>query len=126
MPRLTDIAIIKTGKQILPDTQKGLYALRRTLPQPELSLKNKLRTNLTIGDESKMKGFELPVESNGVYASWRKELEKAPKYDLYESKPLNQVKSTDKEDVENLMLSMKHNEWLKEINERIKRLRLKP
>ena len=125
MPMLTDIASVKIGKQQADNTLNGLLAIRRTMSQPELSLKNKLKTTLTVGDASKIYKFKLPAASNGVYASWRSELEKAPVHDLYESQPLNKVKDNTKEDVQNMILVRRHNEWLKEVDERIRRLKIK-
>lgn len=125
MPKLTDIATVKIGKQQAANTFNSLLAIRRTMPQPELSLKNKLKTTLTVGDTSKIQDFKLPAESNGVYASWRSELEKTPVHDLYESQPLNKVKDNTKEDVQDIMLVRRHKEWLKEVDERISKLNLK-
>lgn len=125
MPMLTDIATVKIGKQRAANTLNGLLAIRRTMPQPELRLKNKLKTTLTVGDTSKIQDFKLPSDSNGIYASWRSELEKTPVHDLYESQPLNQVKDTTKEDINSFLLDKKHNEWLKEVDERMKHLGFK-
>ena len=125
MPKLTDIATVKIGKQQAANTLNGLLAIRRTMPQPELSLKNKLKTTLTVGDTSKIHNFKLPAESNGVYASWRSELEKAPAHDSYQLQPLNKVQDHPTEPVHDMMLLRKHKEWLKEVDERIRKLKIR-
>lgn len=126
MPLLTDIATMKLGKQVVADTQKGMYALRRTLPQPELSLASKLRTSVTGGSEANLGKLSLPsTDSKGVYASWRSELERVPVYDLCEHKPLNQVKDTDKEDLQAFIRERRHKEWLEEVDARLKKLGFK-
>lgn len=115
MPKLTDIARMSIGKQSI-DIKKGLFEIRRSFPSPKLSVAEKLRTTVTVGNESKIKGFQIPEDSNGTFASWRKELEKEPIHDLYESQPLNKVKDTTNEDVDSMILEMKHKEWLEEID----------
>lgn len=125
MPRLTDIAVVKIGKEQASDALKGLYAFRRTMPQKELSLKNRLRTTLVIGDASKSGSIKLPSESKGTFASWRSNLEREPRYDLVESQPLNKVKDTTKEDIRALMLEMKHKKWLEEVDARMRKLGFK-
>lgn len=121
MPKLIDMAFVTVGKTRTADTQKALIEYSNRLQKP-LSLKNKMKVQLTVGDESKLvsiKGFE---DSNGIFASWCKELERVPKTDIYEFQPLNKVKTTDKEDIRNLDLEIKHKEWLKEVNERMEKL----
>lgn len=126
MPLLTDIAMIQLGKQVVTDTKKGMYALRGIMTQPELSLASKLRTSLTVGSEAKLGKLSLPsTNSKGVYASWRSELERTPVYDLCEHKPLNQVKDTDKEDLQAFIRERKHKEWLEEVDARLKKLGFK-
>lgn len=116
MPILTDIATVTIGKQKAPDALKALYAFRRTFPKPELNLNTKLRTTLVVGDASKLGTIKLPSESRGIFASWRSELEKVPVHDLYESQPLNTVKDNSSEDIDAMLLEMRHTEWLKEID----------
>ena len=121
MPKLIDIAFVTIGKTRAADTQKTLIEYSKKLTKP-LSLKNKMKVQLTVGDESKLvsiKGFE---ESKGIFASWCKELERAPKTDIYQPQPLNKVASTDAEDMRNLALEIKHKEWLQEVNERMEKL----
>ncbi len=126
MPKLTDIAIMKFGKTIIADTTRGMYTLRRQLPKEELSLANRLRTTVNIGNENNLKGLEHLAESKGVYASWRSELEREPHFDLCEKTPLNTVKDTTKEDFTDFILDIKHKEWLKAVDERMKKLGFKP
>ncbi len=123
MPLLTEIATIKFGKQVAENTKNGLYALRRTMPQSELSIANRLRTTVTIGSGANLGKVSVPLtESKGVYASWRSELERTPVYDLCEHKPLNQVKNTDNEDLQEFIRERRFNEWLEDIDAHLKKL----
>lgn len=125
MPRLTDIATFSIGKKTFADTREGIYALKKSFPEEELNFATRLRTHLQVGDVKPGTLSLPPSDSKGVYASWRSELEREPIYDLYRKTPLNQVKDTTHEDLNNFLLERKHREWLKEVDERIRRLQIK-
>lgn len=123
MPKLTEIARMTVAGKPVANAERGLYAYRRSLPQEELSIINKLRTSLNVGNADKITTFQQPAESNGIYASWRSELERTPKFDLCQKTPLNEVKDTTETDVSKLILDMKYQNWIQNVNERVKHIR---
>ena len=126
MPLLTEIATIKFGKQVAADTKKGMYELSNKMFRKETSIANKLRTSVAVGSEANLGTITLPsTESNGIYASWCSELERKPMFDLYESQPLNQIKNDDKKEFQEFLLEMRHKEWLKEVENKMKELGFK-
>ncbi len=123
MPSLLDIALVKVGKQSAADAQKALTTYSKNLYRPPLSMKNKLKTQINIGDESHMSKFIKPPESDGIFASWCKNLNRKPAEDLFEHQPLNQVKTNNnKAEIRQLELEIKHKNWLQEVKERMAKL----
>lgn len=126
MPGLLDIATVTVGKQRTANAENALLQYSRGLYRPPLSIKNKLKTQFYFGDESKLGKMVIPAESDGVFASWRKELNRQPAADVFELQPINKVKTpNDAEELKELELEIRHKEWLKEIDTRLKKLGFK-
>ena len=126
MPGLLDIATVTVGKQRTANAENALLQYSRGLYRPPLSIKNKLKTQFHFGDESKLGKMVIPAESDGVFASWRKELNRQPAADVFELQPINKVKTpNDAEELKELELEIRHKEWLKEIDARLKKLGFK-
>ena len=126
MPGLLDIARVSVGKQQAEDAQKALIQYSRTLYRPPLTIKNKLKTQINVGDESKLESFAAPSESDGIFASWRSELNRKPAVDYFERQPLNKVKVHDeKDDIKQLEREIKYRDWLKDVDARMRKLGFK-
>ncbi len=126
MPGLLDIARVSVGKHQAEDAQKALIRYSRTLYRPPLTIKNKLKTQVNIGDESCLKKFVAPPDSDGIFASWRKELNRKPAVDYFEHQPLNKVKVHDeKDDIKQLEREIKYRDWLKDVDARMRKLGFK-
>lgn len=87
-----------------------------------LLIKNQLKTKLNIGNAENLGKITLPSESEGIFASWNGQLNRQPKTDIFQSKPLNTVKKANNDDIQELLLEAKHKKWLEEVNSRIKKL----
>ena len=127
MPNLMDIAKISMNKVQVNTPYKALNsvidnnnATKKVTKQAELSLKNKLKTTVKIGNETQ--AYKMPEDSFGDFASWNKELEKTPKTDAFQTAPINKVKNNDKTDIKQEMLSYKVKEWLNKVDARISKL----
>lgn len=126
MPGLLDIARVITGKTPAADAQKALLTYSRELYRRPLSIKNKLRTQVTLGDESKIENFKIPAESEGVYAGWNLKMDRKPSVDFFEHRSLNQVKQNEiQDDIAGLELEIKHRDWLDGVKTRMKRMGFK-
>lgn len=122
MPKLIDIVGKMSVNNVLStNIDKSMYRLRAKLPQEELTVKNKLKTILQTNN-----GKPFSAESSGEFAGWRNELNKKPKYDFFESQPLNKIKvKNDKTNEMQIFKKMiKYNEWLRSVDERLKMLGL--
>ncbi len=126
MPLLTDIATVSIGKQRVADGAKGLFSIRRKFPNKELTLANRLRTTVTVADESNLGKLILPsTDSKGVFAGWCRELDKVTTNDLYKSEPLNKVKDTKADNLKKQMLEENLKIWLAEVKTRMEKLGFK-
>lgn len=126
MPLLMNIATVNIGKQKIADGAKGLFSIRRTLPNEKLTLANKLRTTVTVADESNLGKLILPsTDSKGIFAGWCRELDRVAANDLYKSEPLNKVKDTKADNLRKQMLEENYKNWLAEVNARMEKLGFK-
>ena len=116
MPQLIDL-VGKMSINNVPSKNigKSIKALRDRLPKEELTLENKLRTTFQVNS-----GKAFKTESSGLYAGWRDELNRVTSFDSFQRQPLNKVKTTDEEkEVKLLKKALKHQEWLKAVDERM-------
>ena len=123
---LTDIATMSIGKTKVNDVNKSLYSIARNLYREPLNVKNKLRTTLTIGNAENTGKIGMPSDCDGVFASWRNELNRQPKQDCFKLSPLNKVKkNSNNDDLKAAKKAFEYTQWLKEVDERMKNLGFK-
>ena len=129
MPRLIDaLGKMSVGNsQVNPsEIYKTAKMLPNKFPRPNLTIKNQLKTTIQIGDETAVS--KLPGNSAGekVFADWNKELNRYPKTDCFELQPINQVKQKTDDEIKNIQRDFSLSKWLQEVDERMKKLKLKP
>lgn len=121
MPQLIDlVSKVTINSKPTQDAGKSMYQILRNMPREELTIQNKLRTTLHT-NKIGINAYER--ESNGEFAGWRNELNRAPKTDCFTLSPINKVKEVDEsESLRELERELRHREWLKGVDERIRKM----
>lgn len=116
MPKLID-AIGKmsfNNKIVAPEKiYKTANSLQHYFPLEKLTIKNKLKTELVVGDAGNIKKYCDTIERDDtIFASWCSKLNKSPKTDCFKRAPINDVKPVE-EINENKVISeaYRFSEW---------------
>lgn len=121
MPKISEIATLIITKT----SQKSKGSSKNTTQVQPLKIKNKLKTQVSVGDESKLEKFRAPSENDEIFASWQKELNKKAAKDCFEREPLNKVKTPDNDDINALEREIRYRNWLQDVYDKMKTLGFK-
>lgn len=96
MPRLIDaIGKMSVNRQVIFPSRikETAKSLPQKFPLDKLTLKNKLKTKVTVGSEDSVKKFSDFIERNDtVFAPWANHLNRQPNTDCFKQAPINTVK----------------------------------
>ena len=134
MPQLIDLL----GKMTVSNktiNSSEIYSrasmLPNKFPRPDLTVKNRLKTSIQFGDETLSKPYREAGLGEGLFASWKDELNKQPKTDCFELSPISSANKSLKseeneleEEVRQLAMEIKLNEWKKNVDARIRMMRI--
>ena len=119
MAKLCDlVSVASIGKRNC-DVTEVFSAVKNRVPSGTDEFMKKLKVTVQVNSLEETPAT-FKSDSRGIFAPWCDNLNKEPQYDLFESKPLNNVKTVDESaEVRDLELALKLNEWRKEVAERI-------
>ncbi len=129
MPQLIDVLGKMTiGKSRIDSSEiyKKATLLQNQFPRPDLTVKNKLKTIIQIGDTASTQKFQDNGLDKNIFAFWHPELNRTPKTDCFELQPINKVKQAPKNELQNIRQEYAFSTWLQEVDARIQNLKLKP
>ena len=131
MPQLIDVLGKMTiGKDRIINTSeiyKKATLLPNQFPRPALTVKNRLKTTIQIGEEaSSAKKYNDSCLDKNIFAPWLPELNRQPKTDCFQLQPINKIKQNANNELQNIRQEYMFSKWLQEVDARIQNLKLKP